>query len=150
VKKYGKSEAKVHRSRITPAQALGKWGENLAVEYLSQKGYTILERNARTPYGEIDLVTLKEIDLKKPSNEPFAIGSKVTVFVEVKTRSSESFGFPEESITPRKKAHLLSAAQAYLQSHPELEGDWRVDVIAVQRSFAGEEPNIIHFENAVT
>jgi putative endonuclease len=131
-------------------QKLGKRGESLAVDYLSQHGYIILERNARTPYGEIDLVARQDSGPAGSRQFPDSVGSWVTVFVEVKTRSSEAFGFPEESITPRKKAHLLSAAQSYLQSHPELNGDWRVDVIAIQLSASSREPTILHFENAVT
>src|SRR3990170_3381994 len=98
-------------------QSLGRWGENQAADFLAGCGYAILERNARTPHGEIDLVAQQE--------ESGRDGSVMTtVFVEVKTRSSRAFGYPEESITPRKQAHLLSAAQAYLQEHPELVGDW--------------------------
>jgi putative endonuclease len=114
---------------------LGLWGENVAAQYLARRGYTILDRNARTPYGEIDLVTQKQ---------------DVIVFVEVKTRSSSSFGYPEEAMTSAKKAHFLAAAQAYLQAHPELDGDWRLDVIAVRRYPIGNRPGIHHFENAVT
>ncbi len=113
---------------------LGIWGENLAAKYLADHGYTILDRNARTPYGEIDLVA-REKD--------------VTVFVEVKTRSSNSFGYPEEAVTPAKQAHFLAAVQAYIQAHPELDGDWRLDVIAVRRYPTGRSPGIRHFENAI-
>jgi putative endonuclease len=73
----------------------------------------------------------------------------VTVFVEVKTRSTTSYGWPEASITPRKKAHLISAVQAYMQDHPELQGDWRVDVISIRRSSADRPVDIVHFENAI-
>jgi putative endonuclease len=130
--------------------ALGKWGESLASDYLRKRGYLILERNVRTPYGEIDLVTRQSFnqDGLQP-NSSFPRGP-VTVFVEVKTRRSEAFGLPEEAITSKKKAHLLSAAQSYLQSHPEFDGDWRIDVIAIQRLSASREPSIVHFENAVT
>jgi putative endonuclease len=118
----------------TPAQRLGRWGERLAAVYLEQRGYTILAYNARTPYGELDLVARQD---------------GVTVFVEVKTRRSTAFGLPETAITPTKQAHLLSAAQSYLQTHPDLEGDWRVDVIAICRlAAANAEPEIVHFENA--
>lgn len=118
----------------TPRQALGRWGETLAADFLVQKGYSILERNVRTPYGELDLVARQ---------------GKVLVFVEVKTRSSRAFGLPEEAVTSRKQAHLLAAAQHYLQDHPALEGDWRVDVIAIERCF-GQSPAIVHFENALS
>jgi putative endonuclease len=146
----GRSNDAGRPSRNKSRQELGKWGEGLAVDYLLQRGYFILERNARTPYGEIDLVTRQDLSQSGSQPDSAVLLSSVTVFVEVKTRSSEAFGFPEESITPRKRAHLLSAAQAYLQSHPELDGDWRVDVIAIQCSASSREPTILHFENAVT
>jgi putative endonuclease len=130
----------------TPRQFLGRWGETLAAEYLQQRGYTILERNVRTPYGEIDLVASES----SPPGDPLAEGDSVTVFVEVKTRASLAFGMPEDSITVRKRAHLLSAAQSYLQGHPELEHAWRIDVIAIQRLHLDSEPVIHHFENAIS
>ena len=119
---------------VSHKQALGRWGEAQAAEYLSQRGYLILERNVRTAYGELDLVARQ---------------GRALVFVEVKTRSSTAFGLPETSVTPRKQAHLLAAAQAYLQAHPDLDGDWRVDVIAIQRRSGSQAPEIAHFENAL-
>lgn len=131
---------------MSPArQALGRWGEARAAEYLEAQGYAIVERNLRTPYGEIDLVARREDAALSHSRMP----APITVFVEVKTRSSKTFGYPEESVTPRKQAHLLAAAQSYIQEHPELEGDWRIDVIAIQRERSKARPTIIHFENAV-
>ncbi|MEJ2598032.1 MAG: YraN family protein [Anaerolineales bacterium] len=119
-------------------KSFGNWGERLAAAYLEQKGYTILERNVRTPYGEIDLVTCQE-------TQP----GWVTVFVEVKARHTSAFGPPEAAITPKKSQHLLESAQAYLQAHPELDGDWRIDVIAIRRVRGGEAPQVRHFEDAV-
>jgi putative endonuclease len=129
----------------TSKQALGRWGEARAAEYLIARGYAILERNARTPYGEIDLVARLDDPRSSDPRRP----SPTTVFVEVKTRSSRTFGFPEESVTQRKQAHLLAAAQSYIQEHPQLEGDWRIDVIAIQRYPSKTEPTITHFENAI-
>jgi putative endonuclease len=129
-------------------QAFGRWGESLAAEYLAGQGYTILERNARTPYGEIDLVARQVEEFSAAEGDQSR--AYATIFVEVKTRSSRSFGLPEEAVTSRKQAHMLAAAQAYLQQHPELEGSWRIDVIAIQRYHASEPPTILHFENAVT
>lgn len=114
-------------------QKLGSWGETLAAGYLTRKGYTVLERNVRTPHGEIDIVTRQ---------------GTVTVLVEVKTRSSSAYGLPEASITPTKRANLLAAAQSYIQTHPDVAGDWRIDVIAIRRQ-KGLKPEIVHFENAV-
>jgi putative endonuclease len=129
----------------TPRQKLGRQGEDLAVEFLLRRGYTLLERNARTPYGEIDLIvwhpTPKDLQPAGPS---------ILVFVEVKTRRSTAYGLPEESITTQKKAHLLSAAQSYLQARPEFNGDWRIDVLAIQFKGSSHELEIIHFENVIT
>lgn len=124
--------------RISP-KSLGAWGETLAAQQMEASGYTILERNARTPYGELDIVARQS-----------GSAGAVTVFVEVKTRRSTAYGHPEESVTAHKQAHLLAAAQAYLQAHPELEGDWRIDVIAIQYQETQAPPRIIHFENAFT
>jgi putative endonuclease len=73
----------------------------------------------------------------------------ITVFVEVKTRTSHLFGAPEDSITLRKQQHMLKAAQAYIQLHPESRGDWRIDVIAIELQNLQATPIITHFENAL-
>ncbi len=123
-------------------QNLGKWGERTAADYLTTKGYQVIGRNIRTPYGEIDLIARLP---GKTSPE-----KDILAFVEVKTRATASFGFPEESVNFRKQAHLLASAQFYMQEHPELEGDWRIDVIAIQRLNPGKPPAITHFENAIS
>jgi putative endonuclease len=114
-------------------KALGQWGESRAADYLSGKGYEIVARNVRTEYGEIDLIASVE---------------DIIVFVEVKTRSSLRYGYPEEAVTEVKKQHLVDAAQAYLQSLDSGETAWRIDVIAVQKKGEGNF-EIEHFENAV-
>lgn len=128
-----------------PRQKLAVWGENLAQKYLESHGYQPLARNVRTPYGEIDLV-VRKIDHNKLSLE----ACDLTVFVEVKTRSSTSYGYPEQAVTPGKRAHLLAAAQEFIRTHPELDGNWRVDVIAILKTGQDTPPEILHFENAVT
>ncbi len=129
-------------------QSLGRWGEQVAAAYLEAQGYTILERNFRTPYGEIDLVA------QHPPSAYAGHASQaelpVTVFVEVKTRTSSSFGLPEESVTAEKRAHLLASVEAYRQAHPDHSMDWRVDVIAIRRNPGGIDPELIHFENALS
>ena len=128
----------------TYRQKLGKWGEELAVEYLIERGYSILGQNVRTPYGEIDVIAQQQ---EQPYGE--SPPQAVVVFVEVKTRSSTEYGFPEEAVTREKRAHMLAAAQGYLQIHSELSDRWRIDVIAIQRSGSKSAPEIIHFENAL-
>jgi putative endonuclease len=118
----------------TDRQALGRWGEDLAARFLEARGYRILDHNVRTPYGEIDLIASRDDTL---------------VFIEVKTRSSTSYGWPEAAVTPKKQAHLLKAAQDYLLNHTDLPENYRVDVIAIQQSPGGGLPDIRHFENAL-
>jgi putative endonuclease len=114
-------------------QATGQWGEETAARYLENNGYTILRRNFHTAHGEIDIVASKEGGL---------------VFVEVKTRSSHTFAYPEESVTARKQAHMLSAAEDYFQAHPESGESWQFDVIAIEKK-PGGKPEIFHFENVI-
>jgi putative endonuclease len=116
-------------------QSVGRVGESIAAAYLEKKGYTILDRNCRTPYGEIDLI---------------AFQSDLIAFVEVKTRASISFGPPEISITTRKEEHMRNTAEYYIQLHPELTNDWRIDVIAVQLQPGNSPPIIDHFENVIS
>ena len=112
-------------------QRIGKWGEETAAEYLSQRGYEIIARNIRTPYGEIDIVARQK---------------DIAIFVEVKTRTSNTMGLPEESITPRKRQHMISAAEHYAAEN-EIN-HWQVDVIAIEGK-PESTPKITHFENAV-
>jgi putative endonuclease len=114
-------------------QSLGRWGEAQAAEYLHRQGYEIVEMNHRTAYGEIDIVARQAGEL---------------VFVEVKTRTRLEFGYPEAAVNQDKQAHLLASVQAYMQENPEIEGVWRVDVIAILRR-AGQDPEILHFENVL-
>jgi putative endonuclease len=112
-------------------QRIGKWGEDAVAAYLAGHGYEILARNARTPYGEIDIIT-KQGD--------------ITIFVEVKTlRSSRNF-FPEQNVTARKQAHMLACAEHYAMENAI--DHWQIDVIAVEGN-VGLEPKITHFENAI-
>ncbi len=69
-----------------------------------------------------------------------------TTFVEVKTRTSSSMGPPEISVTPRKQAHMLAAAEYYAQEN-EID-HWQIDVIAVEGK-PGKQPDFTHFENAI-
>lgn len=116
-------------------QSLGHLGESIAAVFLEKNGYTILERNYRTPYGEIDLIVMR---------------NDVIVFVEVKTRANSSLGPPEISITPRKEEHMRNAADYFIQQHPEMINDWRLDAITILMRTANSPPLIDHFENVIT
>ena len=77
------------------SNTLGVWGEEKAARFLTEQGYTILERNFHSRYGEIDLI---------------AEDQDFLVFVEVKLRASTSHGLPEETVTLRKQEKLLRLA----------------------------------------
>src|SRR5512146_2755665 len=113
---------------------IGVNGERMAAEYLAERGVTIIARNARTPYGELDLVGFQ---------------SGVLVFFEVKTRRTNTYGNPEDSVSSVKRKHLVDSAQAFVQDHPELPASWRIDVIAINIK-PGQKPEIEWFENAVS
>ncbi len=112
-------------------QRIGKWGEDAVAAYLAGRGYEIIARTARTPYGEIDIIT-KQGD--------------VTIFIEVKTLSASKNFFPEQNVTARKRAHMLACAEHYASEHAIDHG--QIDVIAVEGK-VGLAPKITHFENAI-
>jgi putative endonuclease len=106
----------------------GKLGEKLAVGFLTNKGYTILETNWRSGKAEVDII---------------AKTKEILVFVEVKTRSSVQYGFPEEFVTDKKERLLFRAAGNYMRL---INHDWeiRFDIISVVLHQTNE-PEITHF-----
>lgn len=115
----------------------GKNGEDLAVTFLKNLGYQIIDRNFRLRNGEIDIVALDNSNKKEKS----------LVFVEVKTRSSTNFGLPIEAITWWKMKALIRSAQFYKISHRGLPDLMRIDAIAVTLFDAGDKPQIEHIKN---
>ncbi len=93
----------------------GKEGEEQAVQYLREHGYKILERNWRFRKYEVDIIARK--------------GSILSI-VEVKTRSGNFFGEPEEGVTKKKERFLADAADHYIQSR-NLDVQCRYDIISV-------------------
>lgn len=113
--------------------AVGRFGEQLAVEWLTAEGLTVLERNWRCSDGELDIV---------------AAEGHTLVFVEVKTRSSLGFGDPAEAVVPAKAARLRRLAVRWLIEHPEpYWPDIRFDVIAVVRR-TPSGPSVRHLRGA--
>lgn len=106
---------------------VGLGGEEKALAYLVENGFTPLAKNFRTRYGEIDLVVEKK---------------NVVVFVEVKFRLHRQFGFPEEAVGFLKQKHLIKAALIFLSSFKMSDRQIRFDVVSV------EPDSIKHFENA--
>lgn len=111
--------------------SLGRWGEEEAVKFLQRQGMKILERNYRTPVGEIDVIARK---------------GKTLVFIEVKTRRSDAFGTPQEAVGPTKQRQILRTAQWYLGTGQGRGLQPRFDVLAVRP--ADGAARIEHIENA--
>jgi putative endonuclease len=112
-------------------QRLGALGEDAAKRWYEARGYEIVDRNWRVREGEVDLVARR--------------GSMI-VFCEVKTRSSDRFGVPVESVTATKQRRLRTLAGRWLAVHPAQRGDVRFDVASVTP--AGESPAVDVIESA--
>ncbi len=106
----------------------GAPAESLAAAFLEHQGLSILERNYRCRFGEIDLV---------------ARSGPVLIFVEVRARSSEDFGGAAGSITGAKRRRLVAAARHYLATH-RVRHECRFDVVLIR----GREGNIEWLANA--
>ena len=109
---------------------LGKKGEQLAVDYLLKKGYTIEERNYRFQKAEVDIIAKLKDTL---------------AIVEVKTRSTTDFGNPQDFVKPKQIQRLVKAVDEYVTVN-ELEVEVRFDIIAIVKQ--GKGFNIEHLENA--
>lgn len=94
---------------------LGKIGEDIALATAIKKGYQLVDRNVRTAAGEIDLILEQTGTL---------------IFTEVKTRSGDRFGYPEEAITPAKLRRMILSAEYYLRQNKQAV-PWRIDVVAI-------------------
>lgn len=109
----------------------GIQGEQFAAEYLKSQGRKIVAQNVRAPFGEIDLIV--------EDNETL-------VFVEVKTRHSKKFGYPEEAVSYFKKRKLIQLAQWYLMSRRITNKRVRFDVLAIE--YIGGENTCRVIQNA--
>lgn len=113
---------------------VGAWGEAIAARYLAEQGYIVRDRNWRHGHGELDIVAERD---------------DVIVFVEVRTRRSDAFGAPQESITARKRATLIATAQAYLDQHGLQDRHWQIDVIALDLRRRNILERLDHIECAI-
>ncbi len=109
---------------------LGKKGEELAAQYLIEKGYEILERNWRNTHKEIDII---------------AKDGESLVIVEVKTRQSDEHGEPDLAVTRQKQTRLIYAANAYIFRN-KLDISTRFDIVSIV--FNNGNPIIDHIEDA--
>ncbi|MCX7589841.1 MAG: YraN family protein [Patescibacteria group bacterium] len=114
---------------------LGKLGEDIACNFLKSKGYKIISRNFKKPFGEIDIITKK---------------NNILIFFEVKTLKENKIGFcPEDQMTQRKIKRLKKICQYFVLNNSELIHDkygWQIDLIAI---YINNKNNytIKHYEN---
>jgi putative endonuclease len=107
----------------------GQSGEASAAAFLQEQGYTILQQNYRAGRAEIDIIARK---------------GDLLVFVEVKTRATDRFGFPETAVSAKKEALLLAAAARFIED-TGWEQDIRFDIIAIT---LGAAPVVHHIPDA--
>ena len=122
----------VAERRPDPRQALGRLGETAAAHALERAGLRVIERRYRRRVGEIDIIAER---------------GELLVFVEVKTRQSDRYGTPGESITMRQRRRMARAALDYLTRKRCLERPCRFDVVEVY-AVKGEVSRVRHIEGA--
>ncbi|MGZ5243744.1 MAG: YraN family protein [Bacteroidia bacterium] len=93
----------------------GAQGEEAAANYLIRKGYTILAKNYKADRCEIDII---------------ALDKETLVFVEVKTRKSNAYGYPEEAVTPAKQRNMVRAAEVYIEEKA-WKNEIRFDIVSL-------------------
>jgi putative endonuclease len=113
--------------------ALGRYGEDLAAQYLEDLGLVILDRNWRCSAGELDVIARE--------------GDRLVV-CEVKTRRSERYGAPVEAVSPRKMRRLRILAVRWLEEHEVHAPEIRFDVIGILQPSAGR-PVLTHIRGAL-
>ena len=117
-------------SKMAEHYELGKKGEQLAIDYLLKQGYTIVERNWRFQKAEIDIIATKENTL---------------ISVEVKTRSTNDYGNPQDFVNPKKIKLMVLAMNEYVLMK-NLDIEVRFDIIAITK--IKEEFDINHIKDA--
>ncbi|MUL45012.1 YraN family protein [Mycobacterium sp. CBMA293] len=110
---------------------IGALGEQLAVDHLTSLGMTVLARNWRCRWGELDVIAAEK-------------GHDAVVFVEVKTRTTTEFGGVEEAVTPEKLRRLRRLAGLWLAEQNTRWPGVRIDVIGVRLS--DRQPELVHLK----
>lgn len=118
---------------MTTKRSFGSESEQRAAHYLQNKGYQILGMNWRCKIGELDIIAKD--------------GDQI-VFIEVRSRHTDSTEAAFESVIPRKQRKLINLAYHFLEAHDLSDADWRIDVIAIAVPRLGEYL-IEHAENAL-
>jgi len=110
---------------------IGKLSESIAREYLEDKGYNIIKQNYKTKYSEIDLIAEKDKEL---------------VFIEVRSKTGENFGTPEDTLNKRKLRKVRMNAMAYV-NRKNWKGPYRIDAICIVLNQDNSVKRLDHYEN---
>jgi len=117
---------------MTEKQQFGRRGEELALAFYKENQYTILEKNWQLNHLEVDIIAKNEENI---------------VFCEVKTRSGNAFGEPQQSVTTQKQRNIIRAANYYVLKH-QISLEVRFDIITIL--FSGAEYVLEHIPYAFT
>ncbi|ACK42804.1 MULTISPECIES: YraN family protein [Dictyoglomus] len=112
---------------------IGKLGEDFTVEFLSSRGFIVLERNYKVSFGEIDIIARK---------------GDILIFVEVKTRRNLDFGMPVESVSFEKQNRIKKIAEIYVKNKQLRFKEIRFDIMSIILSPKGEVLNWEYLPNA--
>ena len=113
-------------------KTVGDFGEQLAVTFLERQGYRIIGRQVRTRFGEIDIV---------------AETPDLLLFVEVKTRRTNAYGSPEESITKAKRLHIKRSVESYRATQHLLAKACRVDALVISLDISTHQAHVRQIQN---
>lgn len=119
---------------MTTHSEFGQWSENYVAQYLITKGYKIIDRNYRKPWGEIDLIAEK---------------GGILIFIEVKANKEALAGFePENRVNPEKLRRVNRAIQTYLayKKYPDTR-EWQIDIVSLTLDRDRGVAKIKHFKN---
>ena len=113
------------------SKEIGNMGEDIAEDFLVNNGYEILRRNFYSQYGEIDVIVKKDGQIR---------------FIEVKTRTNEKFGNPEDSVNKKKIDCMISTALCFLEEFSGKNQNWHLDLLSI-KLIKNNSPEIILFED---
>jgi putative endonuclease len=112
---------------------VGKLGEDIASSHIFKNGYSIIERNFRTKFGEIDII---------------AKDHKYIAFIEVKTRKGTRFGYPREAVDKFKQSKIKNIASLYLAKKKLWDSSVRFDVVEIILDDKNDVKSVVLIKNA--
>ncbi len=124
----------VRRIHPQTARAIGQRAESFAAADLEERGMTIVARNFRTRFGEVDVIVTD---------------GQTLCFVEVRARKPSAFGAPAETVSPSKARRIIAASQEFMQKSSAVWSDWRIDVAAVELDRWSRPYSVEFIESAV-